>query len=156
MQPKRLRRTKDTTSLLRRQLRSLLAKSTIRCAESGVLRDVESRLLLISSLLRAKRIGEAGGLVRLEDTRGRVGKGRAGLGAVDDLLLVVLLLREALLCVASGLRVEALVEVLLSREAGGLHLHLLLLAELALGLKVEASGLRLQGRVVLLYGLDAG
>jgi hypothetical protein len=63
-----------------------------------------------------------------------VGEGRSrGLGAVDELLLVLLLLQALRWAVVLRLR---------------------LLTELALGLEIEACWLRLEGRVILLYGLD--
>jgi hypothetical protein len=58
------------------------------------------------------------------------------LGAVDELLLVLLLLLQAL--------------------RWAVMLCLRLLAELALRLEIEACRLRLKGWVILLYGLDSG
>lgn len=96
-----------------------------------------ARLLLLEAVLLLPKAGrlrhegvlESAWCVRLVGLARRIGEGRAGLGAVHGLLLLIRL--------------------------GAVELGLLLLTERALWLEVEAGGLGLQSWEVLLHGLYA-
>lgn len=131
----RRRRAQHPARLLRRQLRRRLPETTVHRARR--LGDVELRRRLLLAkpgwLLLVWRRAEARRL-RGETARGRVREGRAGLRAVDELLLVL----------RHGRRRLAVVVLLRG------------LAELALRLEGHAGGLGLEGGIVLLHGLHAG